>query len=40
MPNEIADKPDGFEIEIRGKRHAARIRAAPLFGANFERMSA
>ncbi|RWM29017.1 FAD-dependent oxidoreductase [Mesorhizobium sp.] len=40
VPKEIADKPDGFEIEILGKRHAARIQAAPLFDANFERMRA
>ncbi|TPI14448.1 FAD-dependent oxidoreductase [Mesorhizobium sp. B4-1-3] len=38
LPKEIADRPDGFEIEILGKRHAARIQAAPLFDANFERM--
>ncbi|RWA72405.1 MAG: FAD-dependent oxidoreductase [Mesorhizobium sp.] len=40
VPKEIADKPDGFEIEILGKLHAARIQAAPLFDANFERMRA
>ncbi|TPI84050.1 FAD-dependent oxidoreductase [Mesorhizobium sp. B2-8-9] len=38
VPKEIADRPDGFEIEILGKRHAARIQAAPLYDANFERM--
>ncbi|MBZ9813003.1 FAD-dependent oxidoreductase [Mesorhizobium sp. CA7] len=38
VPKEIADRPDGFEIEILGKRHAARIQAAPLFDANLERM--
>ncbi|TPJ21224.1 FAD-dependent oxidoreductase [Mesorhizobium sp. B2-7-2] len=38
VPKEIADRPDGFEIDILGKRHAARIQAAPLFDANFERM--
>jgi dimethylglycine dehydrogenase len=38
VPKEIADRPDGFEIEILGKRHTARIQAAPLFDANFERM--
>ncbi|RWE77529.1 MAG: FAD-dependent oxidoreductase, partial [Mesorhizobium sp.] len=31
VPKEIADRPDGFEIEILGQRHAARIQAAPLF---------
>ncbi|WP_292461426.1 aminomethyltransferase family protein, partial [Mesorhizobium sp.] len=40
VPKEIADRPDGFEIEILGKRHAARIQSAPLFDANFERMRA
>jgi dimethylglycine dehydrogenase len=40
VPKEIADKPDGFEIEILGKRHRARIQPAPLFDANFERMRA
>ncbi|RWN12606.1 FAD-dependent oxidoreductase [Mesorhizobium sp.] len=40
VPKEIADRPDGFEIEILGKRHAARIQATPLFDANFERMRA
>ncbi|WFP73284.1 FAD-dependent oxidoreductase [Mesorhizobium sp. WSM4906] len=40
VPKEIADRPDGFEIEILGRRHAARIQAAPLFDANFERMRA
>jgi dimethylglycine dehydrogenase len=38
VPKEIADRADGFEIEILGKRHAASIQAAPLFDANFERM--
>ncbi|ESW68932.1 MULTISPECIES: FAD-dependent oxidoreductase [unclassified Mesorhizobium] len=40
VPKEIADKSDGFEIELLGKRHAARVQAAPLFDANFERMRA
>jgi dimethylglycine dehydrogenase len=38
VPKEIADETDGFEIELLGKRHAARIQHAPLFDANFERM--
>lgn len=38
VPKEIADESEGFEIELLGKRHAARIQAAPLFEANFERM--
>ncbi|MER8897882.1 FAD-dependent oxidoreductase [Mesorhizobium sp. M0676] len=40
VPKEIADESDGFEIELLGKRHAARVQAAPLFDANFERMRA
>jgi dimethylglycine dehydrogenase len=40
VPKEIADEADGFEIEILGKRHAARVQVAPLFDANFERMRA
>ena len=35
---EIADESDGFEIELLGKRHPARMQAAALFDANFERM--
>ena len=38
VPKEIADEADGFEIELLGKRHAARIQQAPLFDANLERM--
>ena len=38
VPREIADAADGFEIELLGKRHAARIQQAPLFDANLERM--
>ncbi|HVW56486.1 MAG TPA: FAD-dependent oxidoreductase [Rhizobiaceae bacterium] len=38
VPKEIADETDGFEIELLGKRHKARIQAAPLFDANYERM--
>jgi dimethylglycine dehydrogenase len=38
VPKEIAEETDGFEIELLGKRHAARIQHAPLFDANFERM--
>jgi dimethylglycine dehydrogenase len=38
VPKEIADAADGFEIELLGKRHAARIQAAPLFDANLERL--
>jgi dimethylglycine dehydrogenase len=38
VPKEIADAADGFEIELLGKRHAARIQPTPLFDANLERM--
>ncbi len=38
VPKEIADKADGFEIEILGKRHAARLQPASLFDANLARM--
>jgi dimethylglycine dehydrogenase len=38
VPKEIADEPDGFEIELLGKRHKARLQPAPLFDANFERL--
>lgn len=38
VPKEIADEPEGFEIELLGKRYPARLQASPLFDANFERM--
>jgi dimethylglycine dehydrogenase len=38
VPKEIADAPDGFEIELLGKRYAARPQPTALFDANFERM--
>jgi len=38
VPKEIADEADGFEIELLGKRHRARMQPAPLFDANYERM--
>ena len=38
VPKEIADEPDGFEVELLGKRYKARLQASPLFDANFERM--
>ncbi|HHZ07241.1 MAG TPA: FAD-dependent oxidoreductase [Rhizobiales bacterium] len=38
VPKEIADERDGFEIELLGRRHKARIQATPLFDATFERM--
>jgi dimethylglycine dehydrogenase len=38
VPKEIAEESNGFEIELLGKRHKARIQPAPLFDANYERM--
>ena len=38
VPKEIADESGGFEIEVLGRRLAARLQPAPLFDANFERM--
>ena len=38
VPKEIAGEADGFEIELLGKRHAARMQPAPLFDANLERL--
>ncbi|HTV68736.1 MAG TPA: FAD-dependent oxidoreductase [Rhizobiaceae bacterium] len=38
VPKDIADAPDGFEIELLGKRYAARPQPTALFDANFERM--
>jgi dimethylglycine dehydrogenase len=40
VPKEIAEESNGFEIELLGKRHKARIQPAPLFDANYERMRA
>ena len=38
VPKEIADESEGFEIELLGKRLAARMQPAPLFDANLARM--
>ncbi len=38
VPREIADEADGFEIELLGRRLAARVQPAPLFDANLERL--
>jgi dimethylglycine dehydrogenase len=38
VPKEIAEESDGFEIELLGRRHKARMQPAPLFDANYERM--
>jgi dimethylglycine dehydrogenase len=38
VPKEIADESEGFEIELLGRRHKARMQPAPLFDANYKRM--
>jgi dimethylglycine dehydrogenase len=38
VPKEIADETDGFEIELLGKRHAARLQPVPLFDADMKRL--
>jgi dimethylglycine dehydrogenase len=38
VPKEIAGETGGFEIELLGKRHKARMQPVPLFDANYERM--
>ncbi|MEZ5805629.1 MAG: FAD-dependent oxidoreductase [Rhizobiaceae bacterium] len=38
LPKEIADETGGFEIELLGKRHAARLQPVPLFDADVKRM--
>ncbi|MCO5084650.1 MAG: FAD-dependent oxidoreductase [Rhizobiaceae bacterium] len=38
VPKEIADETDGFEIELLGKRHAARLQPIPLFDADMKRL--
>ncbi len=38
VPKEIAGERDGFEIELLGHRHRARIQHAPLFDANLQRL--
>ncbi len=38
VPREIAEAQNGFEIELLGRRHAARIQPVPLFDADFKRM--
>jgi dimethylglycine dehydrogenase len=38
VPKEIAEESNGFEIELLGKRHKARMQPVPLFDANYERM--
>jgi dimethylglycine dehydrogenase len=38
VPREIAEESEGFEIELLGRRHAARMQPTPLFDANQGRM--
>jgi len=38
VPKAVADKADGFEIELLGKRHRARLQPGALFDADFKRM--
>jgi dimethylglycine dehydrogenase len=40
VPKEVAGEDDGFEIEIIGKRHAARPVRKPLFDPKSEHMRA
>ncbi|MFI0843327.1 FAD-dependent oxidoreductase [Mesorhizobium sp. IMUNJ 23232] len=38
VPKEVTGEQDGFEIELLGRRHKARLQPAPLFDANLERL--
>jgi dimethylglycine dehydrogenase len=38
VPKEVADGSTGFEIELLGRRHKARIQLAPLFDADLQRL--
>jgi dimethylglycine dehydrogenase len=38
VPKEVADAVGGFEIELLGKRHKARVQAEPLFDSDQKRM--
>jgi dimethylglycine dehydrogenase len=38
VPKELAGESGGFEVELLGRRHPARIQRAPLFDANLQRM--
>jgi dimethylglycine dehydrogenase len=40
VPKAVADEADGFEIELLGKRHKAKLQATPLFDADLRRMRA
>lgn len=38
VPREVADETEGFEIELLGKRHKARLQPVALFDPELERM--
>jgi dimethylglycine dehydrogenase len=38
VPKELAEEADGFEIELLGKLHKARLQPRPLFDADLKRM--
>ena len=38
VPKDVANLPDGWEIEILGRRYPAKLQAQPLFDANGSRM--
>jgi dimethylglycine dehydrogenase len=38
VPREVADEADGFEIELLGHKHAARLQPLPLFDPGRERL--
>ncbi len=38
VPKDIADEAGGFEIELLGKRHKARLQSGPLFDPGADRM--
>ncbi len=40
VPVEVADRDDGWEVELLGERFAARLQPQPLFDANGSRMRA
>ena len=38
VPKALADEVDGFEVELLGKRHRARLQPGALFDADFKRL--
>jgi dimethylglycine dehydrogenase len=38
LADELADEVDGFEVELLGKRHKARLQPGALFDADFKRL--